>query len=376
MRSFKIQQAWARIGRACLIAAIFPTVQASPLDALGALDEARMWVFADGTPQAVPLADVSMTVFSAEGAHQVRLDSASAAPDGEVEERHARIGDGFSSGQGQWDIALGYRRETLDFNIRHVSGFPNIVSELDWDTDMAEIRLSGDWLADNGFVATGDFSYAHGFSGEVRDSDYLADDRQDEFSRSYSKSRGSTATRFSLGMGWRFRPFSGLQLTPLLGYAYQRQNLRATRGRQHTDTIDGYHGPFSGQETHFKPRWHGPWLGLRLEAQATGKLAFRLSAKRQWFDYRAFANWNLRDDLAHPVSFRQEGDSRGWLWEAGASWRLSPDSALTFTLDQSRQRLKNGAQQFFAADGQSPTANLNRVQWDSWSAVLGYRKNF
>ncbi|MDR2164877.1 MAG: hypothetical protein LBO79_04450 [Zoogloeaceae bacterium] len=333
---------------------------------------ARMWTYANGQPREVPFSVLSMTVFSAAGVRRVTVD---AATEDIAEDGPSRQGDPYA-GHGTWTASLGYRRETLDFNIAGLDGHPNVVSALDWDTDMLEVRMAGDWLADSGFFATVDLAHARGFSGEMRDSDYGEDNRRDEFSRSYAKSRGSLVSRLSFGLGWRFAPRSGASLTPLLGYAWQRHNLRASQGRQHIDTRSGYAGPFPGLDTHFKPRWHGPWMGLRLDARVTERLAFRLLAKRQWFDYRAFANWNLRDDFSHPVSFRQEGDSRGWQLEIGASWRISPASALTFSLDQYWQRLKNGKQRFFAADGQATDVGLNRARWESWSAALGYRMDF
>ena len=47
-----------------------------------------------------------------------------------------------------------------------------------------------------------------------------------------------------------------------------------------------------------------------------------LHLERHWPKYEARANWNLRDDFAHPVSFEHEANGRGWVMELG--WHNQP----------------------------------------------------
>lgn len=317
-----------------------------------------------------------MTVFPETGERRIALD-VSARPAAKAKERTAPEGSHHA-----WTAALGVRHETLDFNIAGPGGFPDVISELEWETNLAEIRINGDWMAAKGFTIAGEAAYASGFSGEVRDSDYLENGRQAEFSRSYSKSNGSTASRLALGLGWRIVPRSRVALTPMLGYAYQEQDLRMRHGRQVVSVSNpalGIYppplGPFHGLDANYQPRWHGPWLGFRLDARGD-IFDLRLGAKWQAFHYRADADWNLRGDFAHPRSYTQHGDSYGWQWELGGRWRLSPQSAITFTVEQQQQRLENGTNRFFFADGRSTKSRLNRVNWESWAAALGYRVEF
>lgn len=342
------------------------------------LDEASMWLYegASSGAKAPPEtrttsggpATLFMTVFSDGGERQITLGD----PDRGNRARPT------AAARGAWTVSLGYRRELLDFSIAGPDRVPNILSELEWETNMAEIRLNGDWVAANGFTLSGEMAYASGFSGEVRDSDYLSNNRRREFSRSYSKSRGSTESRLAFGLGWRIVPGSRVGLTPMLGYTYQEHDLRARNGRQVVSNygFDVPLGPFHGLDMHYQPRWHGPWLGLRFDARLARSVDLRLGVKHQWFNYRAEADWNLRSSFAHPVSFRQHGNSRGWQWEVGALWRLSPQSAITFTLDRQEQRLRGGTDRVFFSSGQSTESHLHGVNWDSWAANLGWRVDF
>ncbi|MDR0702502.1 MAG: hypothetical protein LBF61_08895 [Azoarcus sp.] len=355
------------------------------------LDDAGVWIY-EGAPPEAPAQPSApdtffITVFPENDGRPLAQDI---PPRRTANMAHGAEPEGRANA---WTASLGYRRETLDWNIAGSDGTPNVLSELDWDMEMAELRINGEWMAANGFTIAAEAAYASAFSGEVRDSDYDLDRRKHEFSRSYSKSRRSTVSRLALGLGWRILPRSRVGLTPMLGYAYQEQDLRARHGRQVLSEpcvfcdadADGIGGDIitppvdtrlTGLDIHYQPRWHGPWLGLRLDAHIGSRFDLHIGAKYQWFSYRANADWNLREDFRHPRSYTHHGDSRGWQWEIGARWRLSEQSAITFTVDQHQQRLEGGTDRTFFANGTTTKTRLNAVNWDSWGAALGYRVEF
>jgi hypothetical protein len=139
---------------------------------------------------------------------------------------------------------------------------------------------------------------------------------------------------------------------------------------------NGEIGPFSGLDARYAPRWHGPWAGMRLDTLATEKWRAQIGIRRQWFDYRAEADWNLRADFQHPVSYTHEGKSRGWLGEASLIRRLSAHASLSLRLAYQKQALKNGKDTVFFSDGKQGSTRLNEVNWQSWSVLLGYRLDF
>jgi hypothetical protein len=280
-------------------------------------------------------------------------------------------------------VSAGVRHDNLDWNTGSNRPGSDILSELEWKLDMAEIRLDGNWINDKGIVFNAEASYARATSGDNRDSDYELT-RSREFSRSKSDADGSKATRFSLGIGGRFVPNPNLAITPLLGYAWQNLDLRMKDGVQTlcvTPNIFGYNCPPVGYrmrelDSTYEPRWHGPWLGTQLDFRASDRLDFKLSAKYSWFDYKADANWNLRSDLEHPVSFRHTGDSRGWRLEAGANWNFTERHAISLTLNWDKQKLTNGTAKHYRANGTVIEQPLNDVNWDSWSGLVGYKFSF
>ncbi|MDR2093110.1 MAG: hypothetical protein LBP58_07335 [Azoarcus sp.] len=287
-----------------------------------------------------------------------------------------------------WGAAIGYRHASLDFNIGYDNGlpdWPDVLSELKYDAEMNELRVNGDWKLFNGLVVTGEAAYAYGFSGDSRDSDYASSGRRDEFSRSYAKTHGSTARRLALGAGWRIPlPTRRIGVTPLAGYAYQYQDWRVRHGRQAVSEpglIGGDHVPppvgrrLHGLDSHYKPSWHGPWLGVQLDANLARQFDLRFGLKHQWSRYYAEGEWNLRRDLKK-TGFKHHGDSKGWQTEIGAIWRFLPHNALSFTLDWGEQRLTNGSERKFFSDGTTSKIRLNEVNAESWGASLGYRMDF
>ncbi|MDR2093111.1 MAG: omptin family outer membrane protease [Azoarcus sp.] len=362
------------------------------------LDDAGVWVYEDAPSGAEARPEATATQPGAPDTFFITVfpETDGKRPAREAPARRAANVAHGAEPEGRvnaWTASLGYRRETLDWSIAGTNGFPDVLSRLDWDVEMAELRINGEWMAANGFTIAVEGAYASAFSGEVRDSDYDLDRREHEFSRSYSESHRSTASRVALGLGWRILPHSRVGLTPMLGYAYQEQDLRARHGRQVLSEPcaicdadgDGIGGDIitppvgtrlTGLDIHYQPRWHGPWLGLRLDARIGSRFGLHVGAKYQWFNYRANADWNLREEFAHPRSYTHHGDSRGWQGEIGMRWRLSAQSAITLTVDQHQQRLKRGTDRTFFADGRTSKTRLNDVNWDSWGAALGWRVEF
>ncbi|KAB2910224.1 MAG: hypothetical protein F9K30_22880 [Dechloromonas sp.] len=222
--------------------------------------------------------------------------------------------------------------------------------------------------------------------GAVRDSDYARDHRQAEFSRSLADARDSEMFDASLGFGWRL-PLGGLgSLTPLVGVAHHESTYRSSNGRQVVSDAANAAllgiawnmplGPFDGLHSRYRPRWQGVWLGIDGEFKATERLTLRAGIKRHWFDFKADANWNLRGDLAHPLSFRQRDDGRGWEAEAGAAIRLAGSHRLTLETNRRAMKTARGENTTFHYNGARSTIDLGETELASWSARLGYRYDF
>jgi hypothetical protein len=344
---------------ACL--AVVGAVRAAPDDPLAG---AEIAVFAAETADFPPGA--TFTVFGADGPVAASLALRREDADGRGHLAHLTLG-------------AGVRRETMRFAIASdITGTqtPNILSELEWKVPMAELRLDAGWTHRSGFALEGRFAWAHGIDGgRVRDSDYLFDNRAGEFSRSYADPDESNANDVSLGAGWRLRFGRRAEVAALAGYALYRQEFRMQNGRQAVSAF-GWPmplGAFAGLDSHYSTDWRGPWLGLAGSAQLHDTLALHGGIKYHRFSYRAEADWNLRDDFAHPVSFRHRGKGDGWEARLGTRWRVAPGQELSLDFARRRFGIEGGLDTPYFADGSSMTLRLNEARTGMWSLGLGYR---
>lgn len=250
------------------------------------------------------------------------------------------------------DVSLmaGYRQDSLDWNIASASG-PNVLSELTW-RDLKTFQIRGDITSINnrGVYLRGSAAYGWVLSGENQDSDYAGVNRTMEFSRSINDVDGSRMMDLKGGVGFTV-PFginSRHYFAPVFGFAYHSQRLNMTDGRQVLSNLAHAQiynpnivslpplGPIAGLNSSYDATWIGSWLGadFSIDLEGNGTLLVRL--EHHWSAYTAEANWNLRDDFDHPVSFEHDADGRGlllelgwksvilhqdWQWGANISWQ-------------------------------------------------------
>jgi hypothetical protein len=262
---------------------------------------------------------------------------------------------------------------------------PNIRSELTWkDVHSHQLTIGGRALVNRRVYLRGAFDYGWIKNGNVRDSDYNSDDRNDEYSRSISQISGDQVWDLSLGAGYPFLLVkSRMVIAPLLGYSYHVQNLRITNGEQVITSPGGAPlGSLDGLDSTYRTRWKGPWVGCDLRYRFEGTpdgdppMELGLSLEFHWTEYYAEANWNLRSDLDHPKSFEHEADGMGcslateWLIGLAAQWDLS------VRFQYQHWETDSGRDRVHYSDGSTGTQQLNEVVWNTQSFMLGVTYHF
>jgi len=302
---------------------------------------------------------------------------------------------GFPSGgvlaeQSGGSLSLGYRVDSLDWNISGGSDGPNVLSELKWK-NMDIFQLRGELSGSNvdGLYFRGQADYGWVWDGQNQDSDYAGDNRSLEFSRSDNGVNGSRVLDLSGGLGTIF--YAGeveqWRIIPMVGYSWHYQDLNMVNGSQTVwdSTNAGLLnidsnvplGPFAGLNSTYDAEWSGPWLGadIFLDLQAGGTLFVRLEA--HLVNYFAQANWNLRNDFAHPVSFEQKANGWGQVLELG--WQNASSRVYWVwgvSIVAQSWSTYSGTDRIFFSDGSTEVAKLNEVNWSSRSINFTLRKAF
>ncbi len=278
-------------------------------------------------------------------------------------------------------VAVGHRTDQLRWSIS--GNNVNILSELTWeDLNIVQVTLGGRLIVDYpnpnvSFYGRGSMGMGSIYSGDNQDSDYSGDNRTGEFSRSNNQADQGDVLDGSLGMGIRFKHTltkagATLSVAPLAGYSYHEQNLQMTEGFQ---TIP-FLGPFPGLNSTYDTEWRGPWVGFDLFLNTGPAHTFLGTLEYHWFNYEARANWNLRSDLAHPLSFFHEANGTGLKGSLGLEERVLKNGVFIIKLEYLEWTTKPGTDYIFFNDGTRAVTPLNEVRWKSYAFTLQFRYAF
>jgi hypothetical protein len=307
----------------------------------------------------------------------------------------------FSAQLEQLNVSLGttVRSDELNWSIpgQTLVGEIDVLSELDWDdVDIFQLQLTTtgvlteiswlDWnLYFSGSVALGSI-----VSDEVTDSDYAGDNKTLEWSRSQSDAGNGDSFDISIEVGPIFQlQQSEAQLIPVVGLMYHSLDLVLQDGEQVLSdnrirrdyfgmdaSLPTVVGVIENLDSCYDAMWFGPFLGLRLKVPLSERLSLMTGIDYQLSYYYAEADWNLRDDLAHPVSFEQEGVGGGLSLSFQGLYQISERWALTLDGVVRQWTLFSGTDRTYMNDGESTKTDLTSVSWRSMSIAAALRYSF
>ncbi len=298
------------------------------------------------------------------------------------------------------DMGIGYRSDQLDWSISGDTNGenPNILSELNWeDIEIFQIQATG-WLElgelpflSRNSLALINLSFGKIIGGHVQDSDYATDDRNDEWSRSVNDANEGLTVDLSGAFGpiFELKRVKGVSLTPLVGYAFNMQALTMTNGEQiisdaqlradyfgDSAGIPPAVGAIPGLDSSYTSYWYGPWLGVNVDYQVNQKFKMTVGVEYHWIEYFAQADWNLRSDFDHPVSFENEATGTGLVWNLKGEYLLNEKWSWLLSGNIQGWEAESGTDRTYFADGTVGRSRLNQVNWDTCALTTGVQYRF
>ena len=273
-------------------------------------------------------------------------------------------------------LNAGYRQDFLQWNIAGLEpvtfSYVNIISELTWENiRIFEFELKGRYFIKDAFFSLS-FSYGRILSGENQDSDYLGNDRTNEFSRSNNSSDSGSVYHVIFDGGYRLNLVKDrLTLYPRMGFAVYIQNFTMTDGNQTINTLGGTTGPFAGLNSSYSAQWSSPFLGLDIQVKALDFLSVNLGYEQHFPFYSAEADWNLRTDFSHPVSFEHIANGYGMNFLGALIFSVSDSFDINASFIYRYWYTNPGDDITYFSDGTYGTTPLNEVIWKSYSVRLG-----
>lgn len=272
-------------------------------------------------------------------------------------------------------VNIGYRMDNLDWSIagNQYGSNPNILSELEFnDLEIYQAGLELK-LTLNRIYFRASISHGEITDGEGTDSDYDQDNRNGLYSRSKSEINNDDVQDRSVGLGYQFDFIKRrLKIAPLIGTSYHEQNIRITDGVQTVATSGRTPalGPFPGVNSTYQTEWKSWWLGMDISFEVMTNLFLSSTLEYHRVDYGANANWNLREDFQHPVSFTHEADGKGTAMKFGISHFFADHWGIGLLYSRQKWSASGGYDRLFLATGETITTKLNEVNWDSRSINL------
>ncbi len=266
---------------------------------------------------------------------------------------------------------------------------PNILSELDY-RNMGSNGL-GITIArlypvntDMALYADGHVSHSKISSGISQDSDYAANNRQQEFSRSYADIENDDHTHYGFTLGLKMRWLDPTKdfLSFFMGREQQDLNITTSNGVIAIANRFPVGLRFDQLNSTYNSRFASWSLGVGAEhAFSWGIMGLRYDYYDTSFD--AKANWNLRTDFEHPVSFTHNGQGDGHHWQISYSYPLNKTLSVNAQWQQVNYRIHQGYDQTFYIDndnqnsaGFSYVTQLNEVDYRNRYWQLGIAKLF
>lgn len=298
--------------------------------------------------------------------------------------------------QAGFDLSAGYRTDQLEWNIAGdtTGANPNILSELTWE-DIESFQLqSRGWIKFNELpyfkrksLLLMNLSIGKIINGDVQDSDYGENNRSGEWSRSINNANEGFMVDISgaWGPSFKFEKVKSMTITPLIGYGFNMQALSMTDGEQTVsdpllippafDSPPSL-GAISGLDSTYTTYWYGPLLGVNIDYKINDKFSLSSGLEYHLAEYYAQADWNLRTEFAHPVSFEHETQGIGIVWTIKSLYSLNERCSLLFDGIIQNWKTDSGTDRTFFSDESVSVVRLNAVKWKSYALMAGIQYRF
>ncbi|MGS2761239.1 hypothetical protein [Sinomicrobium sp. M5D2P9] len=261
-----------------------------------------------------------------------------------------------------------YRQEDLRWSIAgDVNGQnPNILSELIWKRLQGpQVGLMVQKKISGRFSVQADMSYMGVTTGRVTDTDYREDNRQDiSYDERLQSDRGYALT-FDARLQYLVYTHPKVSIIPFLGF---------TNKYQHVFMLDNEVPLMEGSilKSTYTPHWYGGTAGGVFVFNA-GKARIFLEVSGDLVKYSAKANWNLRSEFAHPVSFKHSATGKGVNAQLFVEYPLYENMYVTLNADISHAETGTGTDKTFYQSGKKVYTRLNSVVNKSYGLGVGLK---
>lgn len=251
---------------------------------------------------------------------------------------------------------------------------PNILSELSWTNVKTQVfDIHARAVFNDRITVAGFLAYGLIYQGANQDSDYLSDNRSGEYSRSNNNASNGSTLDASLALAYQLAKAERWTASGLFGISLYNQYLKMTDGYQTISLLPPDTPPvgsFPGLNSSYNASWKGPWFGLEVDFSISERFSLDGNFEYHIANYYAQADWNLRADFAHPISFSHSAHGSGVILSVGLNYEFSDQWSVGLSLKSGSWSTGPGTDITYGADGTYGITRLNQINWSFVEVTL------
>ncbi len=268
------------------------------------------------------------------------------------------------------DAGMIYRQDKMTWRIGNAP--TTVLSELEYKTNAVQPKLAMSVTSPYHFALQ--IYYADGDikTGEAYDADY-----DEPLASLYLLSKSNVIGSMS---DWGLMFSKGYSLKNVsatidIGWSRHKQNLNMINGFQLVPDEEPYYGPISGLNNSYVTQWQGFFWGAGLSIASDVHWQFEANIKQRFFNYNAKANWNLRKEFSHPLSFEHQINANAYEGSLTAIYHINNKCSLKSFITVLAAKGKNGIDTTYFDNGNAQVYFLNHMSWHSrqYGIVFDYK---
>ncbi len=269
------------------------------------------------------------------------------------------------------NLITGISTDNLNWSIAGVGDDPvNILSELTFNDIKVYHYGLGATFSICGFFIQPEIIKGYIYKGWATDSDYSMDNRKSLTFKSEMDVKDNDAKYINLTFGYNYKvEGKNFSFAPVVGYSKRKQELIITGG----NVLFPEKRPIYGLNSKYATDWQGFFAGIRSQYLFQSAVNINAFFHFHYLEYAAVADWNLREDFSHPVSFRHSGYGKGMEWGVGIGYSIG-NLNLELGYKYKFFKINNGRDELYFSTGETVRSNLNEVEWqsDSFTFKISY----
>lgn len=225
---------------------------------------------------------------------------------------------------------------------------PDILSELNFTRlKRTGVAIQACYRVSNRFGLEATATMQYGYSGRVTDIDYAGNNRSRIVTFLKFRSRKNNVYDYRMQGHYQLLQDGIVSVAAGAGYFIAKAGYRM-QGRSAADVKGIY-----------DVQWQGPFLGINAKIILPRYWEVHANITGQYHTYYAEADWRLRSDFSHPLSFVHRATGGGVNGRLGLHYQLNPQVGLQLNGALQQWNTGTGSDQLFMADDRLVTTRMN-----------------